>query len=62
MSTLDYTRRNFLKVVGLGAASLVLPGCRKPSGRKPNIVFILADDQGVHQLGCYGSDFYRRRT
>ena len=26
--------------------------------KKPNIVFILADDFGWSQLGCYGSDFY----
>lgn len=54
-------RRDFLKVVGLAVAPLVLPGCAKFGGvkqRKPNIVFILADDQGWHQLGCYGSDFY----
>jgi len=25
---------------------------------KPNILFILADDFGWSQLGCYGSDFY----
>ena len=24
------------------------------AGRKPNIVFILADDLGIHDLGCYG--------
>jgi uncharacterized sulfatase len=26
--------------------------------KRPNIIFILADDQGVHQLSCYGNDFY----
>ena len=28
------------------------------AGRRPNVVFILADDLGWGQLGCYGSDFY----
>lgn len=26
---------------------------------QPNIVFILADDMGTAQLGCYGSDYYQ---
>lgn len=29
-----------------------------PSAEQPNIVLILSDDQGWHQAGCYGSDFY----
>lgn len=28
------------------------------SNRKPNVVFILADDLGAHDLGCLGSSFY----
>jgi arylsulfatase A len=29
------------------------------AAEKPNIVFILADDMGYMDLGCYGSDLYR---
>jgi len=56
-------RRGFLKIVGLGAASLAMPGCASASRRranpspanKPNIVFIIVDDMGWADLGCYGS-------
>jgi len=52
MSTLDYPRRDFLKAVGFGAASLVMQGCASASGpisggggkKRPNILFCLADD------------------
>ena len=61
-------RRQFLKSTVFSAAALTLPGCSTGSSgitktgkngkSKPNILFILADDYGWSQLGCYGSKYY----
>lgn len=52
-------RRDFVKVAGLTltAGLAQLCGCVSSSTttvRKPNIIFILADDLGYGDLGCYG--------
>ncbi|MGC9326042.1 MAG: sulfatase-like hydrolase/transferase [Candidatus Hinthialibacter sp.] len=63
MSTLS--RRHFLKTAGAAGTGL-LTGlqCLNPlqiqasnaANRKPNIIFIMADDLGYGDLGCYGQD------
>ena len=53
-------RRKFLKFAAGSAAGILLNGCSAPLGRsarsnrKPNIIFIMADDLGFGNLGCYG--------
>lgn len=58
------TRRDFLKATAGVGGSLALggflPGQSRTAGGsgKANILFILADDLGWSQLGCYGSEYY----
>lgn len=56
MTILD--RRAFLASMGAAAAWLTAKGAAGEQGKKPNILFILADDLGRHQLNCYGNPFY----
>ena len=56
-------RRLFLKSAAAAAVSIAAPGCAnasrqrsaKTSTDRPNIVFIIVDDMGWADLGCFGS-------
>ncbi|MCK4338355.1 MAG: sulfatase [Candidatus Aminicenantes bacterium] len=53
-------RRDFILSLGMGMATLAVPGCKSPkrrkaSRKKPNILFIMTDDHASHAISSYGS-------
>ena len=51
-----HTRREFLRLAGIGAAAVMLPSPAlfAAQDRKPNVIVILADDMGYAEMGCQG--------
>ena len=59
-------RRDFLKMVGVTVGGISIFGCREKvfngvegSTKKPNVIYIIADDLGYGDLGCYGQEIIK---
>lgn len=58
----EMNRRQFIKILSLGAGAMALPGCISSGGsatvksaaKKPNFIIIFCDDLGYGDLGCFG--------
>lgn len=59
MSTLDISRRGFLKGLAAGIGASALGSATKLAAKdrkRPNFIFFITDDISWNDLGCYGND------
>jgi arylsulfatase A-like enzyme len=62
-------RRDFLKLSGVSIAAFTIQGCMQAErsaggkkGRRPNILFCIADDWGWPHAGAYGDKVVKTET
>jgi arylsulfatase A-like enzyme len=53
------TRRDLLRASSLPFGACLARGMQRRSAGQPNFIFIMADDLGVYDLGCYGQKLIR---
>lgn len=53
------TRRSAMSIIAGAAASAAVPAAARMLPKKPNFLFILADDLGYADLSCYGRPDYK---
>ncbi len=55
----NFTRRGAIGVAGAATLAVTVPGLAHTPGRRPNFLFIMADDMGWADLSCYGRREYQ---
>jgi len=58
MSARTRTRRDFLRLLGIGATAPLSTSfaTSRPTANRPDIVLIMVDDMGYSDIGCYGGE------
>jgi arylsulfatase A-like enzyme len=59
MTRRDHTRREFLQAVGATVAAMAVPARSKPVARRPNVLFLMTDQQTLRAMSAYGNPWLK---